>query len=77
MDLFHDHVYHIVTLAEMMMEGKDHAVLDAAFYEGIMDVLDKLASCRIVQCTDGRSRLCIFVVIVGIDALERLLACCF
>ena len=48
MDLFHNHVYHIVTLAEMMMEGKDHAVLNAAFYKGIMDVLDKLASCRIV-----------------------------
>ena len=32
MDLFHDHVYHIVTLTEVMMEGNGHTVFDAAFY---------------------------------------------
>ena len=31
-----------------MVEGKDHAVLDAAFYEGIMDVFNEFASLRVI-----------------------------
>ncbi len=32
-DLFHDHVYHIVTLTEMMMEGQGHSVTDIKHFQ--------------------------------------------
>ena len=47
MNLFHDHVEHLVTITEVVVEGKGHTVLDAALYEYIMDGIYKLGAVRV------------------------------
>ena len=44
MNLFHDHVEHLVTITEVVVEGKGHTVLDAALYEYIMDGIYELGA---------------------------------
>ena len=36
-DFLHDHVDHIISVAEMMVEAKGHAVMNPAGNEGVLD----------------------------------------
>ena len=75
-DLVHNHIYHIVTLTEVVMEGNGHAILDLALNQCLMDVLHDLASLRVHHGMSLRSCLSILVVIVSVSALECFLAGC-
>ena len=44
MNLFHDHVEHLVTITEVVVEGKGHTILDAALYEYVMDGIYELGA---------------------------------
>ena len=73
-DLFHDHIDNVVALAEMMMEGNGHAVLDSAFYQSLVDVLHHLAPLRIAYRVYSGSGLGILIIIIGVSAFKYLLA---
>ena len=75
-DFFHNHVYYIVTLTEVMVEGNGHAVLDLTFHQCLMNVLHDLASVRIHHGMSLRSCFLILVIIVSVSALERFLTGC-
>ncbi|MPM91213.1 hypothetical protein SDC9_138340 [bioreactor metagenome] len=62
-DSFHHHVDNIITLAEMMVKRKRHAVFYFAFVKRFVNRCHKLCSCRV----DNRSDLgCAFDVLVVI-----------
>ena len=67
------HVDDVVTVAEVMMEGKDHAVPRAALLECLADAPDHLASLRIDHAAHRRRRLRIRLVVPVRAAPERLL----
>ena len=67
------HVDDVVTVAEVMMEGKDHAVPRAALLECLTDAADHLTSPRIDHAAHRRRRLRIWFVIPVAAAPERLL----
>ena len=67
------HIDDVVTVAEMMMEGKDHAVPRAALLECLADAADHLASPRIDHAAHRRRRLRIWFVVPVTAAPEWLL----
>ena len=69
-DSLHDHVDHIISLAEMVMEGKGHPVPDAAFYQSLMDVFHHFAPARIAERADGGSRFFIFMIVIGLSLIH-------
>ena len=67
------HVDDVVTVAEVVMEGKDHAVPRAALLECLADTADHLTSLRIDHAAHRRCRLRIRLVISVRTAPKRLL----
>ena len=67
------HIDDVITVAEVVMEGKDHAVPRAALLECLADAPDHLASLRIDHAAHRRCRLRIRFVIPVRAAPERLL----
>ena len=67
------HVDDVVTIAEVMMEGKDHAVPRTALLECLADTADHLASPWVDHAAHCRRRLRIWFVVPVVAAPERLL----
>ena len=71
---FHDHIHHIVAVAQVMMEGEGHAVLRAALTQRIGDGRHDLALLRLfIAAGAGGSLLHVFAVHV-VFALINFLA---
>ena len=44
MNLFHNHIYYVITFTEVMVETYSHSVFDAAFYKYIMNAVYNFTS---------------------------------
>ena len=73
MNLFHDHVEHLVTITEVVVEGKGHTVLDATLYEYIMDGIYELGAVRVDYALHLMGSSVILVAIEMMGSLEYFL----
>ncbi len=69
MNLFHDHIYHKVSLTEMMMKADCHSVFDSTFYKHIMNAVYKLASIRIDHTG---SKWTVFAICISVKMMYSL-----
>ena len=76
MNLFHDHVEHLVTITEVVVEGKGHTVLDAALYEYIMDGIYELGAVRIDHALHLMGSGLILMAVEMVGSLEYFLTGC-
>ena len=76
MNLFHDHVEHLVTITEVVVEGKGHTVLDAALYEYIMDGVYELGTVRIDHALHLMGSGLILMAVEMVGSLEYFLTGC-
>ena len=74
MDLFHNHVYNIVSFTEMMMEGQGHSVTDITFFKNLPDGRYHFGTSRIRYRTHNRRGFFIFKIIIDIGAFKDLFA---
>ena len=76
-DLFHDHIYNIVTITEMMMETNGHSVFYSTFFQDVANVIHKFASIGVDNTLCHRSLFSIFISIKMMCSLKYFFSCCF
>ena len=77
MDLFHYHIYNVITFTEMVMEADCHTILDASFYKDIMDAVYHLASVGIDHTFYFRSVFFINMSVKMMNPLKYFFTSCF
>ena len=77
MDLFHYHIYNVITFTEMVMEADCHTVFDSTFYKDIMDAVYHLASVGIDHTFDFRSVFFIDMSVKMMYTLKYFFTSCF
>ena len=69
-DRAHDHVDHVVTVTEVMMEGNGHTVPEAALFDGFLDRGDHLVAVQDHVRADLGADFGVFVIRTVFIALE-------